>query len=389
MKRVNFMLFVLSIFVLGSCTISPTAKQYAVESDFFNGKMTIHEGPGVKDYFNILDRTTYYDKVSGYSFSSAEDEGNSPISIRFSNNGIAYLSGHTDYRLPDGEQKHLMADIEENYESPTRVEQRLIRQALEKSAFSSGQFMNVFDALSKNRSFLQEIIFDQANNGQYKVAYDEEKVIDIATGKEQVEKISTRIPCTDGPNCIAGYERTEVSALRLYGIQLFNFTVKELRGEASIESAIEANLKRSNRMEELAIQSREAQVKSATVVEESKADVAIKEAETAIAVAEARKQTAIAQEELIQKKFQADAEYYAREREAASTKLKVAAGLTPLKAAEIERDTKIGIAKAYAGPNGLVLPSTFIGGTDSKGNPVDPFTAVGLESLMRITGTDQ
>jgi len=345
MRYLNLLLLVF----ITSCTISPTAKQYAVESDFFNGEMTVHEGPGVKDYSNLFDECSYYDKVDGYSFSAATDEANQPIPIRFSNNGIAFLSGHTDYRLPTGEQKNLMMDIEENYGSSNAVEQQLIRQALEKSAFTSGQFMNVFDALSKNRSYLQEIIFDQANFGQYRVTFREEKIIDIATGKEKVVKVSDRIPCTDeSENCINGYLRTEKSALILYGIELFNFTVKELKGEKSIEEAIASNLKRSNKMEELGIQAREAQVDAATTIEMSKAEVAIEEAKAAKTVATARAQTAVKAELVKQAEYEAEASLAIKRAEAEGDRLKVEAGLSPREAAEFRMKTEIGVAAELA-----------------------------------------
>jgi regulator of protease activity HflC (stomatin/prohibitin superfamily) len=348
-------IFLISLFFLASCTISPTSKQYCVESDFFNGEMVVHEGPGVKDAFNVLDDATYYDKVSGYSFSSNLDEGEAidqSIEIRFANNGIAYLSGHTDYRLPMGDKKDLMTDIDENYGSEQSVEQQLIRQSLENGAFTAGQFMNVFDALSKNRSYLKELIYDQANNGQYQVMSTERKVIDVTTGKEKTIRVSDRITCIDSlgnnPLCIGGYLRTEESPLRLYGIKLFNFTVKSLKGEESIEKAIAANLGRSNKMEELAIQAKQAQVDAATTIEKSKADVATKEAETAIAVAEAQKQTAVKVEKVKQAKLDAEAELAREKVKAEAARLKVAAGLSPLKKAEIDRDKAIGVAEAWA-----------------------------------------
>lgn len=352
--------------LIAACTIGPTAKQYAVESDFFDGKMKIHEGPGVKDYMNVLDDVTYYDKVDGYGFSNEKDEEGKPIEIRFANNGIAYLSGHTDYRLPTGAEKSLMADIEENYGSADAVEQQLIRQALEKSAFTAGQFMSVFDALSKNRSFLQELIYDQANNGQYQMKFKEERVVDVATGEEKVVKVSDRIPCEGSdPDCIGGYLRTEGSALKLYGITLFNFTVKQLKGEESIENAIASNLQRSNRMEELAIEAREAQVNAATTAENAKAKVAEEQAARDIAVAQAQKQTAVAEEELKQKKFQADAEFYQKQKEAQADKLKVAAGLTPVQKAQIQKERDIGVAAELAKYQG---PKIIVNGNGSQGS---------------------
>jgi regulator of protease activity HflC (stomatin/prohibitin superfamily) len=349
MKNLKVIIGIICIASFTSCTISPTAKQYAIESDAFNGEMQIHEGPGVKDYINVFDDVSYYDKVDSYSFSANKDEGGEAIEIRFANNGRASLSGSTDYRYPTGENKGLMLDIEENYGSPTAVESQLIRQALEKSVFTAGQFMNVFDALSKNRSYLQELIFDQANYGQYKVRFKEEKQIDLATGKEVVVKVSDRIEC-DGTNplCVNGYLRTEESALKLYGIQLFNPTIKGLTGEASIEAAIASNLQRSNKMEELAIQAREAQVDAATTIETSKAEVAIEEAKAAKLIATAKAETAVKAELVKQAELDAQAKLAIKRAEAEGDKLKNIAGLSPLERATINKETAIGVAAELA-----------------------------------------
>ena len=337
MKNLFYLFSIVMIVTLSSCggcgTISPSAKQYAVESDAFNGEMTVHTGPGVKDYTNFFDGVTYYDKVGGFDFEKT------PIAIRFANNNIAYLGGHTNYRLPTGVEDSLMIDIEEEYEGPERVQDELIRNAMEKAAFNSGQFMNVFDALGKNRSYLQELIFDQANNGQYQVTFKEVYITDLATGKEVVTKVSDRVAC--GPDslgrspkgCIAGYMRTEESALRLYGIELFNFTVKELKGEQKVEQAIAANLERSNRMEELAIEAREAQVNAATIAENAKADVATAEAKRDVNVATAAAETAVKREEALQRGIDADAELYERKKQAEADALLVKSGLKPEKAA--------------------------------------------------------
>ena len=356
----------LAVVFMASCTISPTAKQYAVESDAFNGEMTVHEGPGVKDYTNVFDDVNYYNKVGNYPFSAHEDEGGEAIVIRFANNGRASLSGSTDYRYPTGKDKELMKDIEENYGSEQAVESQLIRQALEKSAFTAGQFMNVFDALSKNRSYLQELIFDQANYGQYKVIFKEAKEVDIATGKEVVVKVSDRIPC-DGTDdlCINGFLRTEKSALKLYGIQLFNPTIKGLVGEASIEAAIASNLERSNKMEELAIQAREAQVDAATTIETSKAEVAIEEAKAAKSVAVARAQTAVEAELVKQAEYKAQAGLAIKRAEAEGDKLKNIAGLSPLERATINKETAIGVAEALAK---RPVPSIVTNGGGQAGN---------------------
>jgi hypothetical protein len=68
------------------------------------------------------------------------------------------------------------------------------------------------------------------------------------------------------------------------------------------------------------------------------------------------------------------------EAEATANKLKVAAGLTPLERATIEKETRIGVAAELAK---VTLPSTLIiGGGNGSSNP---FEAVGLNAFYDLS----
>ncbi len=59
----------------------------------------------------------------------------------------------------------------------------------------------------------------------------------------------------------------------------------------------------------------------------------------------------------------------------------VAAGLSPLEKATIEKETAIGVARELAK---VTMPQLMVIGGNEKGGSVDPFTAVGLESFINI-----
>jgi len=82
-------------------------------------------------------------------------------------------------------------------------------------------------------------------------------------------------------------------------------------------------------------------------------------------------------EEAKQKKAIGEAEAYA-------AKLKVAAGLTPLEEATIEKDKAIGIANAIAGVQLPVIMMIGGGGKGGGGNGLNPFDAVGLKAFKDI-----
>ena len=72
----------------------------------------------------------------------------------------------------------------------------------------------------------------------------------------------------------------------------------------------------------------------------------------------------------------------AGEAEAYSNKLKVAAGLTPLERATIDKDTKIGIAQALSG---VKFPEQMIISGGGNGGGSNPFEAIGLNSLYQLS----
>jgi hypothetical protein len=122
------------------------------------------------------------------------------------------------------------------------------------------------------------------------------------------------------------------------------------------------------------------------ITEQGKADAEKakweQEKEKAVAVTKAQQEFEVAKLEA------AKAEEVARkvraegEAKAAANKALVAAGLTPLEAANIKKETAIGIAQALAKSNVSWVPSImFTGGNGGGNNAMD---AVGLKMLMDI-----
>lgn len=66
--------------------------------------------------------------------------------------------------------------------------------------------------------------------------------------------------------------------------------------------------------------------------------------------------------------------------EAEAARLKVAAGLTPLEKATIEKETKIGVAEAFSKYQGAWVP-TVVGGSGSSNMATD---AIGIKFMMDI-----
>jgi len=86
------------------------------------------------------------------------------------------------------------------------------------------------------------------------------------------------------------------------------------------------------------------------------------EAAEQTAVIQARKAKLVAAEKLEEDKFKAASTLALKRAEAEGDKLKVAAGLSPLEQAKIDKETAIGVAQALAGPQGIVFPKIVAGG---------------------------
>lgn len=86
------------------------------------------------------------------------------------------------------------------------------------------------------------------------------------------------------------------------------------------------------------------------------------------AVIRAEKEALVAEQNLKRDKLKAASELALKKAQAEGDRLKVAAGLSPLEQAQIDKETAIGVAKALAGPNGITFPTIVAGGGDKNGS---------------------
>lgn len=187
---------------------------------------------------------------------------------------------------------------------------------------------------------------------------------------------------TDNPEKIS-----KESILKTYGIEAINIDVDVKNFDEKTTDLIAAR-KEAEQKETLAkAEAMKAKQDAITAEEKGKANVATAKYQALVvkekAVIEAQKATAVQQEVLEQQKLKAQAELERGRAQAEAAKLKVAAGLTPLEEATIEKETAIGVAQALSK---ITMPSTMvIGGENKNGQQLDPFMAVGLESLINIS----
>lgn len=340
--RKLFLFLSMSILWMASCTIAPDSGQFSVESDAINGKITVESGPGIKDYWNVLDDYELYEKESMYSFSHDVTEGegsDQSIYVKFADFGEAWISGTIRYALPANDS--IMRILHERYGNQIQLEKELIRQAIERSVYLSGPMMTSQESNVTKRAMLSDLIQDQAQNGTYKVEFQDTLLYDPITKKEKPVKLASPIKCT---TCAGGYERSEPSPLNQYGITLYNLTIKRIKYSDIVEEQIAQQQKMNMEMDQLNIEAKRAQTNAITIAEEAKAEVAKVNAERDKLIAKAESEMKVAQLNAEKEKWNRLAE----EEKAKALDAVYKVGLSPKEKAQIDKETLIGMAAEIA-----------------------------------------
>jgi hypothetical protein len=262
---------------------------------------------------------------------------------------------------------------------------RNMQQFLKENGYSLTSYIehNAETHYSGGQSKLKEDFRNQLLNGQYVLETNTSFVFDsVSSERVKITDVDLRRDGTGRPVTIQ-------SDVQSYGIEAKFAAVPHVDYEPIVDKKLQAKIDQSTK-ESIAKQTlitaqQEALTEKARgeqLLAKTRAD---QEAAKLEAVIQAEKAKLVAKEEAAKAKFIADKIEQEGRAKAAANKALVAAGLTPELKARLENERAIGVAKALAGPNGIQLPSTFIGGGGNGGQTVDPFTAVGLESLINIT----
>ena len=250
--------------------------------------------------------------------------------------------------------------------------------------------------MSETRTDLIQYITDQLNNGVYKTKINKIKVTNELTGDtETVAKAEILVDRNGnylrqegtGKKIIKnGVETIDLCPFQQYGITCNLVSITDIKYDKATQQQIDAQKAANLAVITSKTKSLEAIQKTVLVTEEGKqAAEAAKWEQEKIKAKEVTK----AQQEFEVAKLEAEkAEQVARkvraegEAKAAANRALVAAGLTPLEAANIKKETAIGIAQALAKSQVSWVPSIMLtGGNGGNGNAMD---AVGLKMLMDI-----
>lgn len=354
-------------------------EQIVVNQFPLSGEMEYWTTPGFK--WQWFGKTTNYYKTSQLWFGS-EDENNkqlgNPIPVIFNDASEGMIYGSLRVKLPT--DPVYLSRIQTDYNGMDRLMNDLVRPTVNKVIYASGPLMSAFESYAEKKNDLIEYITDQLNNGVYKTTVKTIETVDPVTNEKKTVKIASLIADENAPG---GYKRSEVSPFSYYGLEIGQVSVSKIGYSETVRKQIaqqqEANMMvQTSKAKTLAAQQeaiRAEETGKAAAMEAKWQQEKIK----AVEVTKAEQAYEVARLEALEAKEVAKKIKEQGEAEAYAARQKVAAGLTPLERATIEKETKIGVAQALAG---IKLPTYVVAG--GNGNSNTAMDAMGLKMMTDL-----
>ena len=355
------------------------AGYYQVKQAAVTGELTVRDLPGTyPQLFGVI--TTYQVSDMHYFSKAATENGDvdsEPVNVQFTDGGRADISGSIKFRLPaDGLKRLLLHRDFKNYEN---VKHGLIRQTVAEALMQTSSLMRAEEMYTTRRGEFTALVEEQVKIGIFET---QNKVVGRKNtgGEEFLDKeVSIRLDAEGRPVI------RKTSPFLMYGIEVVQFTIKEIEFDKTIDALI-AKKKEMEQQKVVAVASAE-KAKQDAITAQAQGQARIAE-ERATQEVEKIKQVTIAQKEfevaqLRNKQAEQDAAAATTRgrAEAEINRLKVAAGLTPLERATINKETAIGVAEQLSK---VQFPGMMVLG-GGAGGATNPFEAVGLESFIRIS----
>jgi regulator of protease activity HflC (stomatin/prohibitin superfamily) len=343
-----------------------------VKQDAISGEMSVRLEPGM--YYQGFANITTYNVADVYDFNSPDSQ----INVRFTDASVANIGGQITYRLPTTQAEVLK--IHKDFRSYEPIHNNIIRQVVAAALKQSATYFTAEEVYSTRRSDFIDLVNDQIKFGIYATSYTEEWKKDENGDANLIRRVNYQSD-KDGHPIVS-----EESAFHIYGIELIQFVVGDVDFDEKTDALIAKRKEAEQERVVAKANAERAKQDTITAVEQGKAKVALAEAAALVdkktAVVAAEKETAIAEQVALQAEQQKRAIIAKGEADATAAKLKVAAGLSPLEKANIDKDTAIGVAAELAK---VRFPQLMVIGGGSNGGAINPFDAVGLKSLIDIS----
>lgn len=359
---------VLLIVLIGSMLHSNDIQEFQVVQSP-TGAIDIIKDGGI--YFKFMPKIWTYPKVETVYFSNEKDESkdNDGVKVRFSNKGEGDISSQVVYRLYNTNEEILKMH-EYVAGSQERVEELLLAK-LKDIIMEKASNITSSQAVENREALAEQIRKDYVNNKELMnngIKVEQFSITQISFDKtttalfeaQQKADLQKKTAEAEKQNLIMQKERTEAEYAQ---------KIAASKGAAEVEMMKQVtDAERQKKLAEI-----EAQKKVA--IEQLAKEEALVKASKLLELAEIEKKTEAEKLEVI--RLQANQKIDLAKAKQQEIQLSGAITETELTRLEIDRDTKIGVAKAIAeGLSKMILPKTFImgGGNVPAGqNPMETF----------------
>ncbi|MCB0697512.1 MAG: hypothetical protein KDC07_09120 [Chitinophagaceae bacterium] len=252
-------------FSIGGLFEDVDAGQIVVIQAPITGKLSVYKEPGwVGQWFG---KATHYEKSAQFWFNTTKNVDRS-IDVRWNDAGTAKISGSVRYKMPLSDDR--IIELHSIYGSQEALENDLIETNIKKSIYMTGPLMSSKESYAEKRSYLIQLIEDQAARGVYQTIQKDIKAVDPISGQEKtVTVVEIQYDTTNGNT-----PRQEVSPLKRYGITLSHLSIEGIKYDDKVESQIEAQRKATMEVQTAMAKSKEAEQRALTAEKEGEARAA-------------------------------------------------------------------------------------------------------------------
>jgi hypothetical protein len=240
--------------------------------------------------------------------------------------------------------------------------------------------MSSLESVSATRTDLIAYITDQLNNGVYKTRSIKTEVTNELTGDKEIR---TQAMIIENPEAVGGYERQEVSPFSMYGISCGLVSITDIKYDRDTQNQIDAQKQANLAVITAKTKSLEAIQRTVQITEEGKAAAEKakweQEKEKAIAVTKAEQEYEVARLAALRANEEAKKVEAEGRAKAEANRALVSAGLTPLERANIDKETRIGVAEALSKTK---WPTVVMSGSGNGGNAMDVIALKQMTDLV-------
>lgn len=227
-------LFILIVFLpgIGSVVGRTSSGWYTINQTFYFGDLVTYMEPGM--FWRLWGIPTKYKYSDIIYFSKHSEEGgkrDESIFVRFNDGGTAYVTVNVRYILSRSPEDAIK--VHRHYRSHENLINTCLRPLVEESVILSAAMMSSEESYTTKRSLFSQLARDQIVNGVYLTEQLETKTVDPVTGEETttyevvIKKDKNNLPM-----------RKE-DPLKLYGIQMSQFVIKEIDYEKAVVAQIQ------------------------------------------------------------------------------------------------------------------------------------------------------